>query len=75
MLTYHIKDGEQQDAKEFLDLYLDALDEELVELHTLISACEEGARSAEGQTEVGKRDYTVRRVLFLSVLGLRLLTD
>lgn len=75
MLTYYIKDGEQHDAKEFLDLYLDAIDEELVELHTLISACEEEARSAEGQTEVGKRDYTVRRVLFLSLLGLRLLTD
>ena len=74
MLTYYIKDGEQQDAKEFLDLFLDALDEELVELHTLISACGE-ARSAEGQTEVGNRDYSVRRVLFLSVLGLRLLTD
>jgi hypothetical protein len=62
-----VKDGKWQDAEEFLGLYLDALDEELVELHANISihkpasapsveGLEEEARSVEGQTEVGKRD-------------------
>jgi hypothetical protein len=68
-LCWHIvKEGKYQDAEEFLRLYLDALDEELVELHTYINTrkilnvkeLEEEAQSAEGQTEVGERDHTVR---------------
>jgi hypothetical protein len=67
-----LKDGKHQDAEEFLDLYLDALDEELVELHAYISTHKpisapnveklgERAQSTEGQTEV---DYTVRELFF-----------
>lgn len=64
MLAYFCrKDGKHQDAEEFLGLYLDALDDELVELHTYISThkpaspkfveeLEEGAQSTEGQTEL-----------------------
>ena len=70
-----VKDGKHQNAEEFLGLYLDALDEELVELHTYISAHKpastpsveelgEEAQLAERQTEVGKRDYTVRQLHF-----------
>jgi hypothetical protein len=66
-----VKDEKHDDAEEFLDLYLDALDEELVELRTYIGTqkpasapsveeLEEESQSAEGQTEVGKRDYAVR---------------
>jgi ubiquitin C-terminal hydrolase len=76
VLTYCVKDGKHQDAEEFLGLYLDALDEELIELHTYISMhkptsapnieeLKEEAQSVEGQTELGKRNYTVRRVFFL----------
>ena len=68
-----VKDGKQHDAEEFLGLYLDALDEELAEIHTYISThnpastaeLEEEAQSAEGQTGVGRRDYTVRQLFFL----------
>ena len=71
-----VKDHKHEDAEEFLCLYLDALDEELVELHTYISkqkpssvrSVEEvggEAQSAEGQTEAGERDYTVRRLFLL----------
>ena len=77
MLAYCIKDGEQQDAGEFLGLYLDALEEELGELHTYIvpsvKKLEKGTLSSEGQTEVGKRDDTVRRLFFLYELSLTLL--
>jgi hypothetical protein len=77
VLTYCVKDGKTEDAEEFLGLYLDALDTELVELHTYISThkpasapsveeLEEEARSAEGQTTAArKRDFTVRRLSFL----------
>ena len=62
--------------EKFLCLYLDALDEELVELHTYISkqkpssviSVEEvggEAQSAEGQTEERERDYTVRQLFLL----------
>jgi hypothetical protein len=72
-----MKDGKHQDAGEFLDLYLDALDEELVELNTYISTHksaltpivkeqEEEAQSAEGQTEVRKRNYSVRQLSVIS---------
>lgn len=85
MLVYCIKDGEQQDAGEFLGLYLDALEEELVELHTYISMrkpasapnveeLKKGALSAKVQTEVRKRDDTVRRLFFLYELSWTLLT-
>ena len=71
-----MKDGKHEDAEEFLGLYLDALDEELAGLRSYISThepvsvpcveeLEEDALSAEGQTEVGRRDYTVRRLFFL----------
>ncbi|KAH9989190.1 hypothetical protein BJV77DRAFT_1018239 [Russula vinacea] len=67
-------DHKHEDAEEFLCLYLDALDEELVELHTYISkqkpssvrSVEEvggEAQSAEGQTEAGERDYTASSVV------------
>ena len=75
MLAYCIKDGKHEDAEEFLGLYLDALDEELVELHTYISThrpasapsieeLREEAQSAEGQAEaeVGMRDHMVRQL-------------
>jgi ubiquitin carboxyl-terminal hydrolase 10 len=75
VLAYCIKDGKHEDAEEFLGFYLDALDEELVELHTYISTrrpasaprieeLREEAQSAEGQAEaeVGMRDHTVRRL-------------
>ena len=72
VLTCCVKDGKHDDAEEFLDLYLDALDEELVELRTYIGTqkpasapsveeLEEESQSAEGQTEAGKRDYAVRQ--------------
>lgn len=78
MLTYCVKDGQQHDAEQFLDLYLDALDDELVQLHTPIGThkpasassveeldSEEGEdRSTEFQAEVGKRDYTVGQLFF-----------
>jgi hypothetical protein len=54
----------------FLELYLEALDEELVALQSSISKHEPGStlkageleetESGEGQTEMGGRDYTVR---------------
>jgi hypothetical protein len=70
-----VKDGKHEDAEQCLGLYLDALDEELVELHTYISThmpasapgteeLEGEVQSAEGQTE---RDYTVRQLLFPSL--------
>ena len=74
MVAYCVKEGKHLDAEEFLGLYLDALDEELVELHTYTSTqrpasppsieeLKEKTQSAEGQTEVGKRDHTVRQFL------------
>jgi hypothetical protein len=77
VLAYCVKDGKHQDAGEFLGLYLDALDEELVKLNAYISThkpalaprsveeLKEEAQSAEDQTEVGKRDYTVRQLFDL----------
>jgi len=66
-------DGQQQDAAEFLDLYLEALDEELVTSCTYTSTHksvsvpgveerEDETQSAEGQTEVRRREYTARSV-------------
>ena len=68
MVAYCVKEGKHLDAEEFLGVYLDALDEELVELHTYtrtqrppsIEELNEKIQSSEGQTEVGKRDHTVR---------------
>jgi hypothetical protein len=79
LLAYCVKDGKHKDAEEFLGFYLDALDEELVELNTYISThklasarsvegLREEAQSAEGQSEVGKRDYTVRQFFLSAVL-------
>ena len=67
-----MKDGKHCDAEAFLGLYLDALDEELVELRTYIGTqkpasalsveqLEEESQSADGQSEAGKRDYAVRQ--------------
>ena len=75
MLAYCVKDGKDQNADEFLGFYLDGLDEELVKLNTYINTREtlnveeprEGARSAEGQTDVRKRDCSVRRLFFFSL--------
>ena len=78
MLAYCVKDGKDQDSDEFLGLYLDALDEELADLRTLIDAHKpafassvkelgEEFQSAEGQTKVGERDYTVGSFFFLSL--------
>ena len=64
---------------------MDALDDELVKLQTSVGTQEpasapnveilkEKARSAEGQTEVGKREYMVVIVLSLSTPGSALLT-
>ena len=59
----------------FLGLYLEALEEELSTLPSSrsigthepalalgVEELEEKAQSAEGQTEVGERDYTVRQL-------------
>ena len=73
MLAFCVKSGKNQDAEEFFGLYLAALDEEMVELHTYISAhkvastssvqeLEEETQSAEGQAEVGEKDCTVRQL-------------
>jgi hypothetical protein len=65
VLAYCVKDGKNNDAKEFLHLYLDALDEELVELQTYISTHEPASAPSveklegEDQTEVHERDYRV----------------
>ena len=77
MLASCVKDGTYEDAEEVLGLYLDALDEELGELHTYISShkptsapsveeLEGEAQSVEGQAELGKRHYTVRRLCLFS---------
>ncbi|KAH9998276.1 hypothetical protein BJV77DRAFT_743795 [Russula vinacea] len=66
-------DGMHENAEEFLGLYLDALDEELVDLRTYISThkpasapsvkeIEEEVQSAEDQTEAGKQDYAASSV-------------
>ena len=61
-----VKDGQNRDAKEFLRLYLDALDEELVELQTYISTrkpvSSPSVEKSEGdsQTDVKEQDYAVR---------------
>jgi hypothetical protein len=81
VLVYRVKDGKHQDAEEFLRLFLNALNEELVALHTYISTHKPvSAPSVEGPEEeaqaggVVKQDYTVRRLLFLSEPTLTLLT-
>ena len=77
-LVYGVKDGKNEDAAQFLGLYLDALNEELVQLQTYTSAhkpasapsageLEEEVQSAEGQTEVGKRDYAVCQLFCISL--------
>ena len=66
MLTHCAKDGKNKNPKEFLRLYLDALDEELVKLqaytstHEPVSAPSGEKLEGEGQTEVKERDYVVR---------------
>ena len=68
MLAYCLKDGKHEDTDEFLRLYLDTLDEELVELQTYISTHQPVSASSvkklegEGQTEkseVKEQDYAV----------------
>jgi hypothetical protein len=64
----------------FLGLYLEALHEELVTIHSSMSKhkpastlnveeLEEETQSREGQTE-GERDFTVRRFFLLSFVSL-----
>ena len=66
MLAYCVKDGKNEDANEFLHLYLDALDEELVKLQAYTIAHEpDSAPSVEKlegecQTEAKERVYVVR---------------
>jgi hypothetical protein len=61
-----VKDGKNEDANEFLRLYLDALDEELVKLQAYTSTYDPDSAPSveklegEGQTEVKERDYAVR---------------
>ena len=85
MLIFCVKNGNHQDVEKFLGFYLDALDEELFELHNHISThkpapgpkvdgVEEDAESGGGQTEVGKRDYKRSSGLFSPSLSLTLLT-
>ena len=70
-----VKDGKHEDSEEFLCLYLDALDEELVELQTYISLVsapsteelEERVQLAEGQAKEVKRGHTVRPLSILSL--------
>ena len=70
-----VKDGQDEDAKEFLGLYSDALDEELVELRTNIcidkavsgagvDVLEEEAQLVDGQTG-RKQGNTVCQSFFL----------
>lgn len=77
MLDYCVKDGNHHDAEEFLCLYLDALYEELAELHTYICTHKqtsipsveklgEEAELAESRAELG-RDSMVRQLFFLSL--------
>jgi hypothetical protein len=78
MLVYCVQDGQQHDAAEFLDLYLEALDEELITSRTYTSTHkpatapgiderEDETQSAEGQTEVRRREYTVRQSFIFSL--------
>ena len=80
MQAYCVQDGQQQDAAAFLDLYLEALNEELVtprtytSTHKLKSASapgvegrEDETQSAEGQTDGRRREYTVRQSFILSL--------
>jgi hypothetical protein len=52
-----------------LDVYLEALDEELVTSHKPVSTlkAEEETESGDGDTEVGERDDTVREFFFCSL--------
>ena len=70
-----VKDGKHEDSEAFLCLYLEALDEELVELQTYISLVsapsteepEERVQLAEGQAKEVKREHTVRPLSILSL--------
>ena len=68
MLVYCVKDGKHEDTEEFLRLYLDTLDEELVKLQTYISTHQPVSASnvekleGEGPTEEEEekeQDYAV----------------
>jgi ubiquitin carboxyl-terminal hydrolase 10 len=72
-LLKDLLDGQQQDADEFFRLYLDALDEELLGLFASVS-CHKSVTAAPGVEErvvsglsgladVGKRGFTVRRLI------------
>ena len=78
-MTFFVKGGKHQDAEEFLSLYLEALDEELIDLHMYISKHKlastasikepkDATQQAGNRTEVGKRDDTVRQLSFLSLI-------
>ena len=61
-----MKDGKNKDPKEFLQVYLDELEEELVKLQTYVSTRKPVSAPSveklerEGQAEVKERDYAVR---------------
>ena len=74
MLAYYVKDGKDQDADEFLGFYLDALDEELIELNDYINTRKilniEEPGEGEDQTDVRKRGCSVCRLFLFSLLRL-----
>ena len=84
MLLICVKDGEQQDAEEFLSLYLDALDEELPALLVSISGrqsasaaleVEEREGSQSGRAEMESQGFVVRQSFHLSALNLALIKN
>ena len=83
MLAY-VKDGQQQDAEEFLRLFLDAIDEELSALLASVSGRQSASATLEvderevsqsGQTEVGKEAFRVRQLFQISALNLALIKN
>ena len=71
-----MQNGQQQDAEEFLCLYLDALDEELAALLASVSGRQSSSAALEiedrrvsqsGQTQVGSQGFVVRQLFYLSL--------
>lgn len=71
-MAYRVQGGQQRAAEEYLGVYLNALEEELLALTSVsvhkpaftalrMEERKEGSQSGEGQTGVGKRDYIVRQ--------------
>jgi ubiquitin C-terminal hydrolase len=70
VLAQRVQDGRQQDAEEFLCLYLDALDEELSALLASIGGPSRQSFSAAQEREVGNQGFVVRQLSHLSALNL-----